>query len=107
MAFEPMLTSLSAQLTQSICTKQLTQSICTKWSARCTSAREGTEHGQAHDHESLIFTRVYQADQADFATAGPVLIPKRPKSLILFGGRTRARTWDPLIKSQPRAENNQ
>jgi hypothetical protein len=25
----------------------------------------------------------------------------------LDGGRTRARTWDPMIKSQPRVENNQ
>ena len=28
-------------------------------------------------------------------------LPKKwPKFLILFGGRTRTRTWDPLIKSQ-------
>ena len=26
---------------------------------------------------------------------------------LLCGGRTRARTWDPLIKSQPQVENNQ
>src|SRR5262249_29681859 len=29
------------------------------------------------------------------------------KEGFFLGGRTRARTWDPLIKSQPRVENNQ
>ena len=27
--------------------------------------------------------------------------------MILLGERTRARTWDPLIKRQPRVESNQ
>ena len=40
-------------------------------------------------------------------TKRPVLMPIRCKHLNLLGGRTRARTWDPLIKSQPRVEDNQ
>jgi hypothetical protein len=35
----------------------------------------------------------------------PLLSPA--KSLKKLGGRTRARTWDPMIKSQPRVKDNQ
>src|SRR5262249_42112800 len=75
------------------------QSTCTNRSGLCISSREGAETKDwAHRDLSSLPAEVFETDQAGLPTETSVLMCNACKPLILLGGRTRARTWDPLIK---------